>query len=117
MALTKTTVAVNNIQSLADTPSSADGLTTATFKAKFDKTGSDLKDYINYTLTTEIDTALSLKATASDYLSKAGNLSGLANTTTARTNLGLGSIATRNVTVSTSDPSGGADGDIWIKYS
>ena len=32
-------------------------------------------------------------ATASDYLSKAGNLSGLANTATARTNLGLGTMA------------------------
>jgi hypothetical protein len=35
-------------------------------------------------------------ATATDYLSKAGNLSGLANTGTARTNLGLGTIATFN---------------------
>lgn len=36
---------------------------------------------------------------------------------TTRTNLGLGSIATRNITVSTSDPSGGADGDLWFKYT
>ena len=33
------------------------------------------------------------QATATDYLDKAGNLSGLASTTTARTNLGLGTMA------------------------
>jgi len=33
------------------------------------------------------------QATTTDYLSKAGNLSGLASTTTARTNLGLGTMA------------------------
>ena len=35
-------------------------------------------------------------ATATDYLSKAGNLSGLASTSTARSNLGLGTISTFN---------------------
>ena len=34
---------------------------------------------------------------------------------TARTNLGIGSMATRNLTVSSSSPSGGADGDVWFK--
>lgn len=35
----------------------------------------------------------------------------------ARTNLGIGSMATRDVTISTSAPSGGSDGDIWLRYS
>ena len=51
---------------------------------------------ITGTLSSQVDlqTALDAKATAADYLSKAGNLSGLANTGTARTNLGLGTMAT-----------------------
>lgn len=53
---------------------------------------------------------------SNDYLSKAGNLLGLTNLATARTNLGLGSMSTRNVTVSTASPTGGSSGDIWIKY-
>lgn len=34
-----------------------------------------------------------------------------------RTTLGIGSMATRAVTISTSDPSGGADGDVWLEYT
>jgi hypothetical protein len=41
---------------------------------------------------------------------------GASNATNARTNLGLGTAATRNITVSTSAPSGGADGDVWLRY-
>lgn len=33
----------------------------------------------------------------------------------ARSNLGIGSMATRSVTVSSSDPSGGSNGDFWAK--
>lgn len=35
----------------------------------------------------------------------------------ARTNLGVGSMATRAVTISTSDPSGGSNGDFWAKVA
>jgi hypothetical protein len=33
--------------------------------------------------------------------------------TTASTSLNV----VRNITLSTSDPSGGADGDVWLKYT
>lgn len=35
----------------------------------------------------------------------------------ARGNLSIGSMALRNVTISTDDPSGGENGDIWIKIA
>jgi hypothetical protein len=42
---------------------------------------------------------------------------GASDAANARANLGIGSMATRAVTISTSDPSGGADGDVWFKYT
>lgn len=39
-----------------------------------------------------------------------------ANVAAVRSTLGIGSMALRNVTISTSTPSGGADGDIWLQY-
>lgn len=59
MALTKLTANVNNIQALSDRPNEIDGLTSAELKERFDRAGADIKEYINDTLTTEIDTALS----------------------------------------------------------
>jgi hypothetical protein len=45
-------------------------------------------------------------------------LAGITSASDARTNLGLGSIATKDITVSTSTPSGTPnDGDIWVQYS
>ncbi len=58
MALTKCTANVNNIQSLSDRPNTIDGLTSAQLKEKYDKAGADIKEYLNDTLTEELDTAL-----------------------------------------------------------
>lgn len=53
--ITANTTTVNNISSLADKPSQGSSpLTSAQVKALFDKTGSDLKTWINGTLNEEI---------------------------------------------------------------
>lgn len=55
MALTKCDVKVTNITELHTVPTTADGLTDATFKALFDKSPLDFKNYINNILTVEIE--------------------------------------------------------------
>jgi len=60
---------------------------------------TDLSTALNAKLATaDAATTYQTLSGMSDYLSKAGNLSGLANTGTARTNLGLGTMATATAT-------------------
>lgn len=66
MSLTKFSGATNNIRGLADKPT----LSASELKEKFDKTGDDLKTYINETLTTEIETELGEKANSSNVYTK-----------------------------------------------
>lgn len=56
MALTKLTTNVENIQALSLDPNEIEGLTGPQLQKKFDDAGISIKDYINNTLTTEIDT-------------------------------------------------------------
>ncbi len=53
--LTKFTENVNNIQALSDRPNTADGLTSHELKERFDKAGSDIKDFLNNTLIPEME--------------------------------------------------------------
>lgn len=59
MALTKLTTDLANIQKLSDTPNTTEGLTADELKALWDKAGTDIQDYINDTLTAEIDSIVS----------------------------------------------------------
>lgn len=52
MAFTSCTVTVTNISTLSDTPNTLDGLSGSALRARFDLTGSDLKNYINTSLVT-----------------------------------------------------------------
>lgn len=54
MAITKFLESVNNIQNLSDNPNTS-GMTAAELKTRFDKAGTDIKNYINDTLTEELD--------------------------------------------------------------
>jgi hypothetical protein len=57
---------------------------------------------------------LTSSSISNDYLSKAGNLSGLTNLVTARSNLGLGPMALGTVYIQSGTPSNPKAGDIWV---
>lgn len=112
--LTKITASVNNIQALDDNPNDS-GLTSSELKAKFDKAGADIKDYVNNTLIDELETLLnnyasdisdqsaaitSVTSTANTNASNIGTLSNL-NTTT-KTNL-VSAINEINTNMSTNN--------------
>lgn len=54
MAYTQFSVDVENISHLSDLPNATDGLSSTELKARFDKAGADIKDYINNTLLPEL---------------------------------------------------------------
>ena len=85
-------------------------LTTAPVTSVAGKTGA-------VTLTTSDISGLGTMATATatDYLAKADNLAGLANTGTARSNLGLGTAAVEPATKLV--PAGGTTGQVLTKLS
>lgn len=113
MAITKFSTPVNNISSLSDKPNEIDGLTSNELKERFDKAGTDIKAYINETLTEEIDAAL---ASQGGYVSnddpRLSNSRKCDNTfdnwETSRTNLKIG--------YGTSLPSSADNGSIFLLY-
>ena len=126
MALTKFTENVNNIQALSDLPNTIDGLTSSELKEKFDKAGSDIKSYLNNTLSEEIDTSLATMNTSinqisgripTDYVRT--NDSRLSNSRQCNNNFDNWNTARTNlkVTYGTSLPSSADNGAIFLLYS
>ena len=67
---------------------------------------------------TNLQTTLDEKAASShthSYLALAGGT--MTGVLTAQNNTSYTTKQVRNITLSTADPSGGADGDVWIKYT
>lgn len=95
--LTNLTASVNNIQALDDNPNES-GLTSNELKAKFDKAGSDIKDYINNTLIDELETLLDgYSSSISDQQTAINTV-----TTTANTNASnIGTLSNLNTTTKT----------------
>lgn len=56
MTLSKLNTDLNIVQSLDNQPNAVTGLTPEVVKAKFDEAGNEIKEYINDTLTVELDT-------------------------------------------------------------
>lgn len=115
MALTKLTTNLNNIQALHDRPNTSDGLTADQLKERFDRAGNDIKSYINNTLTEEIDSLTSDNYSKSDIDDM---FSGLSTTYYNKTQVdNIAATLQPKITYGTATPSGGNDGDIYIKYS
>ena len=116
MALTKCTADVNNIQALSDRPNTIDGLTSSQLKERYDKAGADIKEYINETLTEELDTALSSIPSTDNFVrnddSRLTNSRKCNNTfdswSTSRTNL--------KISYGTTLPSSADNGSIFFLY-
>lgn len=89
MALTKLTADLNIIQALDDEPNDVGGLTADELKAKFDAAGLAVKEYLNGTLTVELDDSLAGKVGTGTTIN-GKPLSG--NITLAKSDVGLGNV-------------------------
>lgn len=119
--LTNLTANMNNIQGLSDRPNEIDGLTSAELKAKFDKAGTDIKEFINGTLIQELESILNtfkteLENIPTDYVSNDDNR--LSNSRTCNNNFDNPLLARKNLKISYGNalPETGEDGDIFFLY-
>lgn len=112
MAIRTCDVKVDNIQDLDDNPNIS-GMSSNELKAKFDKTGADLKTYINDKLITDVNTELQTLETTVNNDPRMTNSRTCNNTfdtwSTARSNL--------KITYGTSLPETADNGAIFLLYS
>lgn len=116
MALTKLTANVNNIQALSDRPNTIDGLTSSQLKEKYDKAGADIKQYLNETLTEELDTAIATIPDSSNFVTTSD--SRLTNSRKCNNTFDSWSTARTNLKISygTTLPGSADNGSIFILY-
>lgn len=109
MALTECSE-INVIRVLPDEPS----LTATQLKAKFDEGSNIIKDYINITLTKQIDSEFAAikNILGSVTAPQLACLAGLSINI-----LTLLSQKQNKATFGTGAPTGGADGDVYLRYS
>ena len=134
MAITQCTVDTSVISQLADKPA----LTSAELKASFDSAGTGIKNYINNTLISNIGTEITsavntLGATVTSnqtanntrFNTDEGYITTLqgkmttveGNITTINSNISsLSSGKQKTISVGTTTPTGGSNGDIYIQY-
>lgn len=120
MSLTKLTENLNKVSSLPEKPT----LTSAELQAVFDESGNAIKSYINNTLTGEVESLITTTVQANKTVVE-NNL-----TSTSTTNAlasaqgkvlkglvdGLDSSKQKAISIGSSTPSGGSNGDIYIQY-
>ena len=113
MAIRECTVDTNNISQLPDEPA----LSPTELKAEFDQAGTDLKNYINNSLITDVNQTIN---TAVSGLSTTITSNQTANNTRFTTIEGNITTLTngkqKTITSGSTTPSGGSNGDIYIQY-
>lgn len=120
MSLPKLTENLNKVSSLAEKPT----LQADELQAVFDEAGNAIKDYINNTLTGAIEslintTVQSNKTTVENILTStsiANALSSAQGKVLKDLVDGLESSKQKTISIGTSEPSGGSNGDIYIQY-
>lgn len=116
MALTELTENVNNIQALSDRPNAIDGLTSAQLKERYDRAGATIKDYINNTLTKELDEILSSIPSTENFVRT--NDARLSDSRKCNNTFDSWSSARNNlkITYGTTLPSSADNGSIFLLY-
>ena len=125
MAFTMLNADMSIIQKLADNPTE----TAAELKAKFDEGGEAVKEYLNSVHLPELEAEVTgLKGDISGLETAVGeipavidNLTSTSATDALSANQGKALNTAlagkqKTITVGTGSPSGGADGDVYIKY-
>ena len=119
--LTNFTKNVNNMQALSDRPNETDGLTSSELKERFDKAGSDIKEYLNGTLITELERILNqidsaIEQIPTDYV--ANNDARLSNSRTCNNSFDNALTARSNLKINygTELPQEAEDGSIFFLY-